>query len=131
MRAVLFALVLLPAIAASAQADKCVSSLTYQKKGGDLDKLAVPEDVPDAIVRCASSACSGEADIKLVVEKDGSVSDVAVIMTGADGTDQRSELLRQWLSNLKFEPPTLDTKPVCVNLEFGFGFVQKKSKSTP
>ncbi|MDR3526488.1 MAG: hypothetical protein P4L57_04345 [Rhizomicrobium sp.] len=133
MRAALLALVALTLIAAPALAEKCVSSLTYQKKGGDLDNFTIPDDVPDEIVRCASQACSGEADIKMVVEQDGSVGDVLVTMTDAKDptSDQRSQLLRRWLSNLKFVPPVLDTKPVCVNLEFSFGFAQKRSKSTP
>ncbi len=133
MRAARLALVLLPLVAAPAHAEKCLSSLTYQKNGGDLDKLAIPENVPDDIVHCAALACRGEADIKMVVEKDGSAGDVAVTMTDAAGapSDQRSALLQQWLSNLKFEPPKLKTKPVCVNLEFSFGFAQKRSKSTP
>ena len=132
MRAAFLALLSLPAVALPASADKCVSSLTYQEKGGDLDKLAIPEEVPDDVERCTLPACRVEADIKMVVDKDGSARDVVVTMAddASARSDGRAEALRSWLSNLRFEPPKLGVKRVCVSLEWSFWFAQKKSKST-
>ena len=115
----------------AAAASKCIASLTYQQKGGDLGKLALPEDVPAEIQDCGGRACQVQADIKIVVQKDGSVAVEGVTMTSdsAVAPDVLSERMRRWLSGLHYDPPMLRGDPVCVRLEWIYGFAKTAPKN--
>jgi hypothetical protein len=122
----------LPPRAPAKLVDDCQWSAVYADKGGDLDRLELPRDVPDETGDCAGRTCRVDGRVAAVVEKDGSVRDIIVEMTDDTGasTVERSERMRQWLSLQRFEPPRLGDVPVCVHLEWSFWFAKKEPVNT-
>jgi hypothetical protein len=117
------ALVMLPlaALAQSGWADGCkefISERDFEAKGGDLRELSSPDlrKLPKKPL-CVKS-CVTTAVIHAVVKPDGSV-----LMAGLDhvwGGENIPSVILSRIRMMRYAPPVLNKRPVCVNFDFGW-----------